>query len=82
MAEGSKKFMSATAELLLMERNEAQEAQRSAEARAAAAERKYEDLVEALRPLFETIKKMEKPASEISAILAGFRTEDQTERGG
>lgn len=76
MPQGTGKIMTATAELLLMERNEEHEARLKAEARADAAEKKYEALVRRVKPLLEIIQKMEKPASEIEGILATLRTKD------
>lgn len=81
MPEGKKKFMSATAELLMMERNEEREARLKAEARADEAEKKYEALVRCVKPLLETVQKMEGPASEIEGILAALRETESEGRG-
>lgn len=81
MPERTGKIMTATAELLLMERDEEHEARLKAEARADAAEKKYEALVQRVKPLLETIQKMEKPASEIERILATLRTTEPDASG-
>ncbi len=73
MPQDKKKFMNATAELLLIERNEEMEARKRAEVRAEVAERKYEDLVRCVRPLLEAVQKMEEPAGKIEAVLAELR---------
>lgn len=76
MPEANRKFMTSTAELLLTERNEEREARLLAEARATAAERKYEDLVIRVESLLETIRRMEASTTRIKEILAGLHKED------
>ncbi len=65
--------LSATAELLLIERNEEHEARLKAEARANAAVKKYKVLARSVKHLLKTLQ-IEKPTSEIEEVLTALRS--------